>query len=94
MIETFVHTFPATPIAPAARALAVRHGFNVYPVVVFEGRQCYVFNSFRCFGGKGRNYHNKVQIKFLDNEEIRCVPGAQFAKKAKSAPLVPQERQP
>lgn len=84
MIETFMHKFPATPISPAYEALAVRHGLNTYLVSVFEKRQCYVFNSFRCFGGKGRGYHNKVQVKFLDNNELRCIPGAEFAKKAKS----------
>lgn len=83
-MEAFLHTFPKTPVSPAYEALAVRHGLNVYPVLVFEGRQCYCFNSFRCFGGKGRGYHNRVQIKFLDNGEVRSVPGAEFAKKAKN----------
>jgi hypothetical protein len=92
MIETFMHTFPATPVSSAYEALAVRHGFNAYPVVTFEGRQCYVFNSFRCFGGKGRGYHNRVQVKFLDNDEIRSVPCGEFAKKAKSPSLTSQER--
>ena len=84
MIETFMHTFPKTPVSPAYEALAVRHGFNAYPVSVFEGRQCYAFNSFRCSGGRGRSYHNKVQIKFLDNEEIRAVPVVEFSRKAKA----------
>jgi hypothetical protein len=38
----------------------------------------------RCFGGRGRGYHNKVQIRFLDNEETRVVPGGEFAKKVKN----------
>lgn len=83
-IETFMHTFPATPVSPAYEALAVRHGFNTYPVVVFEGRQCYAFNTFRCSGGKGRAYHNRVQVKFIDNGELRSIPGGEFAKKAKN----------
>lgn len=82
--ETFMHTFPATPVSPSYEALAVRHGFNAYPVFVFEERQCYAFNSFRCFGGKGRNYHTRVQIKFIDNGELRTVPSGEFAKKAKT----------
>jgi len=84
MIETFIHEFPKTPVSPAYKALAARRGFNIYPVAMFEGRQCYVFNSFRCFGGKGRNYHTKVQVMFLDNEEIKCIPSGEFAKKAKA----------
>lgn len=84
MIETFMHTFPKTPVSPAYEALAVRRGFNAYPVAIFEGRQCYTFSSFRCFGGKGRNYHNRVQIQFLDNGEYRTVPGGEWAKKAEN----------
>jgi hypothetical protein len=84
MTETFLHTFPATPISPAYEALAVRHGLNAYQVAVFEGRQCYTFNSFRCFGGKGRAYHNRMQVKFLDNGELRTVPAGEWAKKAKA----------
>jgi hypothetical protein len=80
----FMHTFPSTPVSRAYEALAVRHGLNVYQVAKFEGRQCYVFNSFRCFGGKGRGYHNRVQVKFLDNGELRTIPGGEWAKKAKS----------
>jgi hypothetical protein len=86
-IETFTYTFPATAISPAYQALAVRHGLNVYPVALFEGRQCYAFGSFRCWGGKGRNYHNRMQIKFLDDGEMRTVPGAEWAKKAKASAL-------
>lgn len=84
MIETFMHTFPATPVSPSYEALAVRHGFNAYQVAVFQGRQCYAFNSFRCFGGKGRGYHNRVQIKFIDNGELRTIAGGEWAKKAKN----------
>jgi len=83
-VETFLHTIPATPVSPAYEALAVRHGLNAYPVVVFEKRRCYVFNSFRCFGGRGRGYHNRVQIKFVDNGELRTVPAGEFNKKAKN----------
>lgn len=82
-IETFLHTFPATPVHPAYEALGARHGLNVYQVAIFERRQCYVFNSFRCFGGKGRGYHSRVQIKFIDNGEIRTVPAGEFSRKVK-----------
>lgn len=81
--ETFMHTFPATPISPAYEHLAVRHGLNAYPVATFEGRQCYAFNSFRCFGGKGRGYHNKVQIRFIDNGETCILPAGEYAKRVK-----------
>jgi hypothetical protein len=87
VIETFIHTFPATPVSPAYEALAARRGFNAYPIVIFEGRQCFAFGSFRCWGGKGRGYYNQVQIQFLDNGETRCVPGGQFAR-AKNLKLV------
>jgi len=82
-IETFMHTFPRTPVSPAYEAEAARRGFNVHPVVVIEGRKCFVFRSFRCFGGKGRAYHNKVQFQFVDNGEIRTMAAGEFAKKAK-----------
>jgi hypothetical protein len=84
MTEPFMHTFSKTPVSPAYEALAARHGLNTYQVAVFEGRQCYVFNSFRCFGGKGRGYHNRVQVKFLDNDEIRTMPAGEWAKRAKN----------
>lgn len=82
-LQTCMHVFPATPVSPAYEALAVQHGFNFYPVAVFEGRQCYVYGSQRVFGGKGRGYHNRVSIRFVDNGEYRNVPGGEFAKKAK-----------
>ena len=84
MIETFMHTFPATPISPAYEHLAARHGLNTYPIAMFEGRECYLFNSFRCFGGKGRGYHNRVQITFVDNGETRTMPAGEWAKKARA----------
>lgn len=83
-LATFMHTFPATNVSLSYEALSVRHGLNVYPVSVFEGRQCYVFGSFRCHGGKGRNYHNRLQVKFLDNCELRTIPAGEWAKKAKN----------
>lgn len=83
-LEAVLHTFPATPVSPAYEALAVQHGFNFYQVAIFEGRQCYAFGSQRVWGGKGRGYHNRVSIRFLDTGEYRNVPGGEFAKGAKS----------
>jgi hypothetical protein len=84
MIEPFVHTFPKTPVSPAYEALAVRHGFNAKPVMLFEGRQCYVVSNFRVAGSPGRYGHNRLTIKFLDNEEITTVATGEFVRKAKN----------
>lgn len=86
MTETFIYTFPKTNVSPSYQALAVRHGFNPKPVWVFEGRQCYVYDNFRVAGRPGRYGHNRLTIKFLDNDEFRSVAVGEFGKKAKSPP--------
>jgi hypothetical protein len=87
-METFIHEFPKTLVSPANKALAVRHGFNAKQVFIFTGRQCYVLNGFRVSGRPGRYGHNRLTIKFIDNEQITTVPAGEWAKKAKTAPLV------
>lgn len=86
-LQTFVHEFKS-PIN--CKALAVRHGFNAYPVALFEGRQCYALPGGRVWGGKGRAYHNRVSVHFLDTDEIRSIPAGEWGRKAKTVPL-PQE---
>jgi hypothetical protein len=83
-IASFIHTFPATPVSPAYDALAVRHGFNAKPVFLFEGRHCYIYNDFRIAGRAGRYGHNRLTIRFLDNEEFTTVAAGEFARKAKN----------
>lgn len=84
-METFVHEFKS-PIN-CYKALAVRHGFNTYPVAVFEGRQCYVTEGYRTrINRRGYSYHNRVIVHFLDGE-VRSVPAGEWAKKAKNPPL-------
>ncbi len=83
-LKPVLHIFPANPCRSAYEALAVQHGLNFYPVAVFEGRQCYVHNSYRVHGGKGRGYHDRVAVRFLDTGEHRSVPAGEWAKKAKN----------
>ena len=84
-IVAFMHTFPATPICAAYQALAVRHGFNVYPVVSYEGRNCYIVSSQRLRQNVvGRGYYNSLTVKFLDGSGMQ-IPAGKFAKKVKAA---------
>jgi hypothetical protein len=85
MPEIFVHEF----VSPINRykAIAVKHGLNVYPVALFEGRQCYATASNRVWGGKGRNYHSRLTVYFLDNGECRSIPAGLWGRKAKNPPL-------
>lgn len=82
--ETFVHEFKS-PIN-CYRAVAVRHGRNVYQVSVYEGRQCYVTDSQRIRNPRG-GYFNSLSVHFLDDGSHRCIPAGRFNKAAKSAPL-------
>ena len=81
-METFMHEFKS-PVSTYT-ALAVRHGLNVYPVASFDGRLCYCLDAGRVFGGRGRNFHNRVSVHFLDNGEVRNIPAGQWARRAKT----------
>lgn len=81
-----LHTFPATPIRPAYQAFAVVHGMNVYPVVSYEGRNCYVTGSQRLRQNvAGRGYYNSLSVHFVDDGSIRCIPAGKFSKRARAA---------
>ena len=85
--ETFIHEFPATPILPAYKALAIRQGFNAVPVLVYKGRRCYLSGSVRTRVKKGWRFFNVCIVRFLDDNTAEHVPEAQFNKLAKYAPL-------
>jgi hypothetical protein len=82
--QTFVHEF----VSPINRykALAVRHGLNVYAIVSYEGRQCYVTGSTRVLQ-RGRCYHNRLSVHFLDDGSTQSIPAGRFSSKAKSVPI-------
>jgi hypothetical protein len=85
MTPTFVHEF-RSPLAPPCRALAVRHGMNVYVVGIYNGRECYVTNSQRVWGGKGRSYFTAYTVYYLDGSS-EIIPAGRFNKGVKPAPL-------
>ena len=84
-MQPFVHEFKS-PIN-SYRALAVLHGHNHYPVALLDGRQCYALPEGRVHGGKGRGFHNRMTVHFLDNGEVRSIPAGEWGRKAKSVPL-------
>lgn len=86
MAAVFLHTFPANALRPAYEALAARHGHRVYPVVSYEGRNCYVTGSQRIRQNRpGRGFYNSVSVHFVDDDSTRQIPAGQFAKGAREA---------
>jgi hypothetical protein len=72
------------------QVLVVAHGFKEFPVSVYDGRQCYVTETHRVFGGPGRNYHNRHTVYFLDDGSVETIPAGKFNKAARRAPLPAQ----
>jgi len=82
-METFQHTFPATPVRQAYTALAARVGLNAYPVVSYEGRNCVVVGEQRIFNKRGGCYFNSLSVRFIDGA-IEQIPAGRFNTKAKA----------
>lgn len=80
----FMHTFPGSPVRPSYLGLAVRHGLNVYPVVSFDGRDCYVTGSQRINRKAGWGFFNSLTVNFLDGT-TQQIPAGEFSKKARAA---------
>jgi len=64
--------------------MAVRHGMNVYPVVSYLGRDCYVTGSQRVRRKEGWGYFNSLSVNFLDGT-IEQIPAATFSKGVRAA---------
>jgi hypothetical protein len=93
-IEPFLHTFTATPIREGYVAPAVRHGLNVYPVLNFEGRDCYITGSQRIRQNvAGRGYYNSLSVHFLDDGSIRQIPAGKFNGKVKASNVLNRDRE-
>ena len=91
--EPYVATFEDRLNGGSYPALAVDYGLNRYPVSVYEGRLCCVTGQERVWGGKGRNYHDRYSVHFLDDGSVRSIPAGRFNNGAKAAPL-PQPAEP
>lgn len=79
-METFFHTY-RSPVNTYT-ALSVLNGANPEPVMVYEGRRCFVAGSTRKHGGPGRKFFNVYTIRFLDGDGA-SVPAGKFNSKAK-----------
>lgn len=62
----------------------IRHGLNDYPVVSFEGRNCYTVGFHRMRRRKGWGYFNNLIVHFLDGR-VEMIPAGRFNSKVKEA---------
>jgi hypothetical protein len=83
-MQTFVHTFKS-PVNEYT-ALAVINGMNPAPVMIYQGRQCYVAASVRKRSAVGRRYFNCYTVRFLDGDGA-SIPAGEFNSKARVAPI-------
>ncbi len=68
--------------------LAVRVGLNATPVVLIDGRQCYVSGETRVNRARQcRTAYNAIFVRFLDDGSVMRLTGTEFNKRAKNAPL-------
>lgn len=81
-MKTFMHTFKS-PVNEYT-ALAVLNGMNPEPVMIYQGRRCYIVASTRKRSGPGRRYFNAYTIRFLDGDGM-TIPAGEFNSKAKLA---------
>lgn len=85
-VPTFMHTFPGNAVRPASTQLAAMHGLNIYPVGIYDGRECIVIDQqriARTYRGKPGAAHTSYSVKFLDTGSVENIPAGKFNRKVR-----------